>query len=347
MTRELTSESHPQVLDFLPRKLIGLGGRIGMTSAPGRVDAHAAEGNMRRHLDTDLLRLRNYYRVDVLVTLLERGQYVTDEFALLEIRELLVRAQHHGMRTEWSPTPDGGVPVSLSQLVALVEHILMWVRDGRRVAIHCREGLGRTGLVTCACLCALGASVDEALESVRALRPGSVETAAQLQCLRAFDELWRKRTLQRAQSGAISDVFGSSESSSAELQRISQSGLAPFSRPGAATIVYLGLEQEAAVAGVTDGSPLREGDVFHVMPSRGVAMGRGHECDISVPSRQLSRVHALLAFAPVAQGKLVLVDLDSLNGTWVGESQKKVHFLALGEEFALAKAYRFRFESIG
>ena len=61
----------------------------------------------------------------------------------------------------------------------------------------------------------------------------------------------------------------------------------------------------------------------------------------------LSRVHAVLAFVPVAEGQLVLADLDSRNGTWVDDRPTSVSFLGLGEEFCLAKAYRFRFQGLG
>jgi hypothetical protein len=330
------------LVDFLPQRELNLAGRIGLTEAPGRKDAGHA-----RDLDADLKRLRQDYRVDVLVTLLERGQYVRDELSALKIPELLVRAQRHGLDSEWWPTPDGGVPVSLDRLLALVERILLRVRLGKIVVIHCREGLGRSGLVAACCLTAVGAAVDEALEVVRAVRPGAVETAAQHQCLRAFDELWRRRALERASPGAISTPFMAEDSSSAEHARISSTGLAPLSHPGAATLAYLGLTEVASAAGVAPGAPLREGDLFHVTPGTVAWLGRGKECDITIASSQLSRRHAMLAFVAAVDRKLVLVDADSRNGLCVDRRERKVCFLGLGDEFALARAYRFRFESIG
>ena len=126
-----------------------------------------------------------------------------------------------------------------------------------------------------------------------------------------------------------------------------QPGLVPLSQQGAAALVFLGVDEEAAAAGIGDGSPLRSGDVFHLMPGRVMWLGRGAECDVCIPSTQLSRVHAVLAFVPVAEGQLVLADLDSRNGTWVDDRPTSVSFLGLGSEFCLAKAYRFRFQGVG
>ncbi len=333
----------PIRVDYLPDDAVNLDGSIGLTVAPGMKGRGVA-----RDLDADLERLRDHYHTHVLVTLLERGQFLKDEFRELEITDLLVRAQRVGIDTEWIPLPDGGVPVSLEQLLALVERVLTLVRSGRNVVLHCHDGLGRTALVAAACLTALGASTSEALNVVRRVRPGALELTAQVQCLRAFDELWRRRAMQRAQPMAISEMFTSSESDSSDKPvRISQTGLAPISHAGAATLSFVGVDEVAQTAGVPSPAPLRPGDLFHILPGRGIWLGRGGECDVTLVSTQLSRLHAFVAYVPVAEGRLVLVDLNSRNGTWVDESEISVHFLETGDEFTLARAYRFRFESVG
>jgi pSer/pThr/pTyr-binding forkhead associated (FHA) protein len=75
--------------------------------------------------------------------------------------------------------------------------------------------------------------------------------------------------------------------------------------------------------------------------------GRGAECDVAINSGQLSRVHAMIAFVPVAEGRLLLIDADSRNGTWVNDQQTAVSYLDTGAEFTLARAYRFRFAALG
>jgi hypothetical protein len=330
----------PIHVDFLPEDSVNLDGRLGITHAPG------AHGD----LDADLLRLRDRYHAHLLVSLLDRGQFLNDEFSALGVPDLLVRAQRAGIETEWSAMPDGNVPVSLEQLLALVERVLTTVRAGRTVVLHDRDGLGRAALVASCCLTALGASVDEAVRTVRSARPGALELTAHTLRLRAFDGMWRRRALMRAQPMSISDMFSgaSAEDSSGSHKgaRVSQTGLAPLSHAGAATLSFLGVDADALAAGVPPPAPLRDGDLFHIRPGTAIWFGRGTECDVSIASNQLSRLHAMVAFTPVAESRLLLIDLNSRNGTWVDDAEIAVHYLATGDEFSLAKAYRFRFESI-
>ena len=50
---------------------------------------------------------------------------------------------------------------------------------GESVVVHCRGGLGRTGLIAVRLLVELGESPVSALVRVRAARPGAVETVEQ------------------------------------------------------------------------------------------------------------------------------------------------------------------------
>ena len=53
------------------------------------------------------------------------------------------------------------------------------VRHGQSLVVHCRGGLGRTGLISARLLIELGESPARALARVRAARPGAVETREQ------------------------------------------------------------------------------------------------------------------------------------------------------------------------
>jgi atypical dual specificity phosphatase len=57
---------------------------------------------------------------------------------------------------------------------------------GMAVAIHCAAGLGRTGTVLAAYFVAGGLSSREAVEKVRDLRPGSIETVEQERAIERF-----------------------------------------------------------------------------------------------------------------------------------------------------------------
>jgi hypothetical protein len=339
-----TSETHPIRVDFLPDQVVNLSGRIGMTMAPGLKDPRAAGGPWDRDLAADMRRLRAIYSAETLVTLLEQGQFAVDEFALLGIEGLAEATEAARIEHLWLPIREGAAPASLDAMFALVKRILESVREGENVVIHCRSGLGRSGMVAACCLVALGASVAEAVEVVRRVRPGAIETRAQELCVHAFDERWRTHLVRKAEPDAVTDLFA--DTSRLQRARVSAPGVAPISHPGAATLVYLGLAEEAEQAGAKAAMPLREGDDFHVMPGEALFLGRGKECDVVIGTSQLSRVHAMVAFVRAFDDVVLLADLASRHGTWVDDSLVTSRFLRTGDVFELARAYRFRFESI-
>lgn len=62
--------------------------------------------------------------------------------------------------------------------------------ERKRIAVHCHAGLGRTGL-TIACFlvaCGEAASAAQAVEMVRAARPGSLQTQAQVMFVSIFEQ---------------------------------------------------------------------------------------------------------------------------------------------------------------
>jgi protein-tyrosine phosphatase len=170
-----TSETSPLRVDFLDGPAPP--GRIGMTFAPGKRDS-----GWERDLEVDLARLALHYRTSLLVSLVEGH-----ELDLLGIPELVARALTRGIEVERFPIPDGAVPASMPALAALVERMLAAHGAGRTVVVHCRGGLGRTGLVAACSLVALGATTaDEAVRAVRRARPGTIETRDQEEWVRRF-----------------------------------------------------------------------------------------------------------------------------------------------------------------
>lgn len=61
----------------------------------------------------------------------------------------------------------------------LLDELLTGLDTGRRIAIHCQAGLGRTGLLAAGLLVRSGTGPDEAIALVRSARPGSIETSGQ------------------------------------------------------------------------------------------------------------------------------------------------------------------------
>lgn len=76
------------------------------------------------------------------------------------------------------PVPDMEPPTE-RQLDHIVGAVRRATGSGLGVAVHCLAGMGRTGTVLAALFVADGLTARAALEKVRDLRPGSVETLEQ------------------------------------------------------------------------------------------------------------------------------------------------------------------------
>jgi ADP-ribosyl-[dinitrogen reductase] hydrolase len=176
-SRGRTSASHPLRVDWVDTPG---GPPVGLTFAPGKVQAHGLSGSWRRSLEADLDRLSRVYAVDELVCLVE-----DHELESLNITSLPERAVAHGIRLHRVPIQDGSVP-SQQVMRALQERVRGWRRAGRRVVFHCMGGLGRAGTAGACCLVTEGVEADQALSRVRASRPDSVETAVQEAFIRDY-----------------------------------------------------------------------------------------------------------------------------------------------------------------
>lgn len=83
------------------------------------------------------------------------------------------------------PVEDMTAP-TLRQLEMSVETITRAHKSGMGVAVHCAAGKGRTGTILAAYFVATGMPAHTAIEKVRELRPGSVETKSQESVIEEF-----------------------------------------------------------------------------------------------------------------------------------------------------------------
>jgi protein-tyrosine phosphatase len=130
-------------------------------------------------LDVDLARLRGL-GVDVLVSCL-----TAREEAELDLIGEEAAASAAGMTFIRATIDDRSVP-SPGSIDPAVEAVGASIRAGRRVAIHCRMGLGRSPMVAAAALIEGGLTADAAMAVVGAARGTTVpETDEQRAWLRA------------------------------------------------------------------------------------------------------------------------------------------------------------------
>lgn len=103
-----------------------------------------------------------------------------EEEAVLDLREEAVEVKAQGLRFASFPIPDRQVPRSESELAAMLEQLDADLSSGTNVMVHCRQGLGRTGLVAACLLVTKGLPPEAAVQRVSVARGASVpETAEQ------------------------------------------------------------------------------------------------------------------------------------------------------------------------
>ncbi|MGH7391571.1 MAG: dual specificity protein phosphatase family protein [Candidatus Rokuibacteriota bacterium] len=131
--------------------------------------------------------------IDVVVSLLE-----PDEEAELALAGESVSSAASGLEFRSFPIADRGVPNSREAVAALVDHIGDALHAGKSVALHCRQGIGRSALIAAAALISGGLNADTAIDTIRLSRGVEVpETHAQRDWISDFSSwLANKRAAQ-------------------------------------------------------------------------------------------------------------------------------------------------------
>jgi len=170
-----TSLTHPLRIDEVAAG--STDGRIGITFCPGKHGPSVKGYSWERSLTADL-DVVTAWRADAVVTLIEQH-----EFAMLEVEELGSMIKSRGIAWYHQPIVDLGTPDARfeSDWEKREPELLGILRQGGRVLVHCRGGLGRAGTIAARMLIELGVPPKDAVNRVRAARTGAIETAGQLQ----------------------------------------------------------------------------------------------------------------------------------------------------------------------
>ncbi len=98
----------------------------------------------------------------------------------LDLRPEAGEAKRLGMEFVSFPVPDRQIPKSEAKWADILEKTTRTLSEGKNVVVHCRQGIGRSGLVAACLLVRKGVSPGAAVEMVSAARGVSVpETTEQ------------------------------------------------------------------------------------------------------------------------------------------------------------------------
>lgn len=151
------------------------GGAVGVTFAPGKQQDYALTGAHRRDLGIDLDAIATW-NAAIVVTLVE--QHELDALGIAKLGAEVRRRHmewHHWPIQDFG-TPDAAFAEAWPARSAALRSVLAC---GGRILVHCKGGLGRAGMIAARLLVETGTVPADAITTVRAVRPGAVETETQ------------------------------------------------------------------------------------------------------------------------------------------------------------------------
>ena len=137
-------------------------GHIGMTICPGKHQQNALSGQFQRDLALDLDLIKSW-GASAVVSLM-----TDEELASLHVEALGTEVEARDMHWFQLPITDRAMPDELFERrwVYAGLRLRTLLRDGKRILVHCRSGLGPIGLISARLLIELGMAAEDAIAAV-------------------------------------------------------------------------------------------------------------------------------------------------------------------------------------
>ena len=186
-----TSNTHPLRIDTINLievpALAGIPGSMGLTFCPGKVHK-GIYGKWNRNLESDIEVIQKW-GANIWVNTMEFADMVSVGIDPKEF-ERSIRRKIPNIIYIHFPIFDGSIPDIASSIYwqnCLSPELQNHLRDGKKILIHCRGGLGRTGTIAARLLVDLGIgcgvtcrlSAEDAISIVRKCRNGAIENSIQ------------------------------------------------------------------------------------------------------------------------------------------------------------------------
>ena len=189
-----TSNTHPLRIDTINLMdvpaMVGIPGSMGLTFCPGKVHK-GIYGKWDRDLESDIDVIQKW-GANIWVNTMEFADMVSVGIDPEEF-EISIRRKIPNICYIHFPIVDGSIPDFASSIYwqnCLSPELQNHLRDGKKILIHCRGGLGRTGTIAARLLVDLcigcdgidgtcGISAEDAISIVRKCRNGAIENSIQ------------------------------------------------------------------------------------------------------------------------------------------------------------------------